>query len=111
MKSPSGRWNSAPMITTSNPHVDDLDVKTVLAVKALLDADPEHRRILAAGAVGDAKVGESLRRGWMCEKENKKCRNGQLKRVVGPISSKVANCYHSDLLDCRHFHGDPEPKS
>ena len=44
----------------SYPHVDDLDVETVLAVKTLLDAHPEHGGVFSAGAVGDAKVGEGL---------------------------------------------------
>ena len=44
----------------SDAHVDGLDVEPVLAVKALLNPDPKHRRVFPRRAVGDAKRGEWL---------------------------------------------------
>jgi len=43
----------------------------------LLGADPKHRRIFAAGAVGDAEIGEGLRLGRADAEENE--RNGYAK--------------------------------
>jgi hypothetical protein len=59
----------------------DLDVETVFAVKALLHADPEQRRIFAAGAVGDAETAERLRSGRGDAEENE--RNSYRRRWLG----------------------------
>ncbi len=41
-------------------HEDDFDVEPMLAIKTLVDPDPEYRRIFTAGSVGDAERSQAL---------------------------------------------------